>query len=1179
MFTIKATYRDETRKLSFQESDSFPSFERLCNQLYRVFPISNNFYLSKLLFSEEASRSSRILIAQNVYTEGDYQRSILQFKGRSWPHALLRFTVVEEVEKIPNLPAANPPHSMSSTHFWVRDNSEKGPQGSVSADARQQHYPAPPISMSHIPPPPIIFSSFIPQQAPMDIDPKPTTPTNQGTFQQAVPQQCPGTSEIQNACCSVSQSKEEVRSMLFNFRQDLDRILTSAFGPSFMSHQPFVPCEEPPPAPPTMLCSMCAQKCQTSWHSCEHCQIVMCSRCCRSGTSGFCIAVMGPHSMKPTPSSEHLHPIPIASWPLPPTFANMSNSTPLPNWPMPSYTGIPGSVQPIYATSTPGLVPFIPPSTFPSERGLSDSRVSSPSPLVQAVRTEPQLPATPPPPPVIHQGVICDACDQIIEGVRHKCLDCDNFDLCTSCISTGHAERHNPFHEFFDITEPGRVVVHRVYDGPNTFDVSPPAPAPAPAPAPEPAQAVETPAVHLARCDLCDSSITGVRFKCVSCPDFDSCGSCFSIMDDQHPGHGFVKITNPSDYICRNNVAAASMHYATCNSCTKPIFGTRYKCMHPNCTDFDLCASCEAFPILVHPDNHPMLKMKTVDTVIPTVYRVGQTIIMDTPSERGRSPTPKGDSPHLSYKTLSRPPSFDRGYMHNPSTRESLRSPSPVAAPPSPFFYDMLSPTPQLAILEGASGAGHVSINRWPSPSILPPRHDSVPDRDSLFGSPNASQTPLTKEDCSLLRSPSPSYPVLVNYIHPITSNSRAHSPIQVPSLIDGFSMTGGSLSRSDSLRSESGENGVLASMHAPGNATSSTSGESTVKFDAEPVNVLDDNTDDPWTGWSKPFSELSHLMQDLLTIQTPNGTPAAKDAPADDGPLAATGGEALVETPEMQERPRMWSNNSLAPFLTLGGYGSPATGSEEGFGASSTNSVEPVAEPEELSAIFLHDVTVPDGQIFPPGAEFVKCWKMMNDSTCDWPESTELMFIAGESLAINSQTMKVGPVKAGAEVELSTGELKAPEKPGRYISYWRLRDDQGVIFGSSIWIDITVAEVSNAHSEHSSDESLASSVIVMPHAAQSCAASASSAPLSATGDEHASITVIESPFTVRSIVDEDSDIDSDASSVSLRSMSSDDEDWEDSRVQASGQRTVAADSHAMDYVLLYDDTPSSEED
>src|SRR5882762_2502375 len=78
----------------------------------------------------------------------------------------------------------------------------------------------------------------------------------------------------------------------------------------------------------------------------------------------------------------------------------------------------------------------------------------------------------------------------------------------------------------------------------------------------------------------------------------------------------------------RDGLAANTRHYATCDACKKSIHGIRYKCMHPDCPDFDLCAMCEAHPIPVHAPKHPMLKMKTADTVVPTVYRVGRTTLI-----------------------------------------------------------------------------------------------------------------------------------------------------------------------------------------------------------------------------------------------------------------------------------------------------------------------------------------------------------------------------------------------------------------------------------------------------------------------------------------------------------------------------------------------------------------------
>jgi hypothetical protein len=80
------------------------------------------------------------------------------------------------------------------------------------------------------------------------------------------------------------------------------------------------------------------------------------------------------------------------------------------------------------------------------------------------------------------------------------------------------------------------------------------------------------------------------------------------------------------------------------------------------------------------------------------------------------------------------------------------------------------------------------------------------------------------------------------------------------------------------------------------------------------------------------------------------------------------------------------------------------------------------------LSATFLSNTTVPDGQLIPPGAEFVKSWHMVNDGDGAWPENTELVFVAGESMAREEsvpQKVKIGPVQSKSEVDIWTGELK----------------------------------------------------------------------------------------------------------------------------------------------------------
>ncbi|KAF8902205.1 hypothetical protein CPB84DRAFT_872884 [Gymnopilus junonius] len=154
------------------------------------------------------------------------------------------------------------------------------------------------------------------------------------------------------------------------------------------------------------------------------------------------------------------------------------------------------------------------------------------------------------------------------------------------------------------------------------------------------------PAVHNAFCNLCEAKIFGERYKCTNCPNFDACTSCFSNLGEKHPGHTFVRVHQQIDYIAK--YPPRSMHHATCDNCKKGIIGPRFKCKHPDCPDYDLCEDCEALPIPVHPNTHPLLKMK-----IPTLHSSSQPPLeeKDTEMEDGSDST-------LSTITI-RPPDYD----------------------------------------------------------------------------------------------------------------------------------------------------------------------------------------------------------------------------------------------------------------------------------------------------------------------------------------------------------------------------------------------------------------------------------------------------------------------------------------------------------------------------------------
>lgn len=129
-------------------------------------------------------------------------------------------------------------------------------------------------------------------------------------------------------------------------------------------------------------------------------------------------------------------------------------------------------------------------------------------------------------------------------------------------------------------------------------------------------------AFHAAACDECGFSIMGVRFKCLSCADYDLCAPCEKrlrskharcVPDASHPAnHIFLEITRPlpadqrSDWVrlfpfappfSEDDVAErSSLHRGCfCIRCKCVIAGIRFVCL--NCIEmYQLCETCHDSP-------------------------------------------------------------------------------------------------------------------------------------------------------------------------------------------------------------------------------------------------------------------------------------------------------------------------------------------------------------------------------------------------------------------------------------------------------------------------------------------------------------------------------------------------------------------------------------------------------
>jgi next-to-BRCA1 protein 1 len=325
------------------------------------------------------------------------------------------------------------------------------------------------------------------------------------------------------------------------------------------------------------------------------------------------------------------------------------------------------------------------------------------------------------------------------------------------------------------------------------------------------------------------------------------------------------------------------------------------QCMHPTCPDFDLCSNCEAHPIPMHPLTHPLLKMKTANTVIPTVYRVGSTVMIPTPTERA-VPTSKT---------------------------------TPVAEPET-MTTDNIAVAPLVDV-------SVVSDIRHQLSHLLAPAPEDAPLIDTSVTEVPATPSTLSKE--SLLASP----------------------------------------------------------VQAPAN-TACTQGSTRQQL----FDILSRYEADQVEQASAPMTMPGGMPEEVSPVLRVRNLPQEEQAPA----------------PEMTTRvgtPRV--SLPITTFVPVVAEPTPKALEAEVPTIATPHPKEGAAE-GPLRAAFVADLNIPDGQVFPPGAEFVKSWVLSNDGARDWPESTELRYVAGDRMGDEGKIV-IGAVSAGTKATVSTPELK----------------------------------------------------------------------------------------------------------------------------------------------------------
>jgi next-to-BRCA1 protein 1 len=129
----------------------------------------------------------------------------------------------------------------------------------------------------------------------------------------------------------------------------------------------------------------------------------------------------------------------------------------------------------------------------------------------------------------VRHSAVCDGCDKFIYGVRHKCLNCPDWDYCSNCVKS--AKHIHPRHRFVPIYDP---LAEPLTSGNRHYGIY---------------------------CDgpLCNgenvSYIEGVRYKCAVCHDTDFCQNCEAHPSNRHNHtHPLIKFKTPVRSVCVTTV-------------------------------------------------------------------------------------------------------------------------------------------------------------------------------------------------------------------------------------------------------------------------------------------------------------------------------------------------------------------------------------------------------------------------------------------------------------------------------------------------------------------------------------------------------------------------------------------------------------------------------------------------
>lgn len=108
-------------------------------------------------------------------------------------------------------------------------------------------------------------------------------------------------------------------------------------------------------------------------------------------------------------------------------------------------------------------------------------------------------------------------------------------------------------------------------------------------------------------------------------------------------------------------------------------------------------------------------------------------------------------------------------------------------------------------------------------------------------------------------------------------------------------------------------------------------------------------------------------------------------------------------------------------------------------------------------NAVYVSDVTIPDGTVLVPGQSFTKTWRFQNTGTCAWSTSYSIIYVSGDAMS-GAATALSAATSSGSTLDVSIA-IVAPGTTGTYTGYWKLQNASGATFGESVFVKIVVSD------------------------------------------------------------------------------------------------------------------------